>query len=187
VAAALGPRGAAGAVDVGRVALTGVRPTDTTGERVMAYTVDFKDVSTVGLESSPMAEALAGLRANEARYFKNKYDHVFTVEPADEATETIEWVHRILREERDLVIASPPLEATAFSVEDIRMAYVFYESGLSINVMYTIDGPKRAVGFKLSDGMDVPEELASRFKFARQRSKLAGTIRGTYFNIKHEY
>src|SRR2546423_14883815 len=43
-----------------------------------AYTVDFKTVSTVGLESSPVASALAGLRANEARYFKNKYDHDFT-------------------------------------------------------------------------------------------------------------
>jgi len=68
------------------------------------------------------------------------------------------------------------------------MAYVFYESGLSINVMYTIDDPKRrAVGFKLSEGMDVPAELASRFKFATQRSKLAGTIRGSYFTLKNEY
>jgi hypothetical protein len=158
------------------------------GESVMSYAVDFNNVSTVGLESSPVAAALAGLRANEARYFKNKYDHVFTVEPAGEAKSTIDWVHRILKEERDIVIASRPLEATAFQVENIRMAYVFYESGLSINVMYTIDdGQKRAVGFKLSDGMDVPEELASRFKFARQKSRLAGTIRGSYFNIKGEY
>ena len=52
------------------------------GWRNMSYTVDFANVSTVGLESSPVADALAGLRANEARYFKNKYDHVFTVEPA---------------------------------------------------------------------------------------------------------
>src|SRR4051812_50041853 len=151
----------------------------------MPYTVDFKTVSTVGLESSEHAEALAGLRANEARYFKNKYDHDFTVEPASDAEATIEWVHRILREERDITIASRPLEATAFQVQDIRMAYVFYESGLSVNVMYGPD--KRAVGFKLSDGMGVPEELASRFKFARQRSKLAGTIRGSYFVIKNEY
>ena len=43
----------------------------------MSYAVDFNTVSTVGLESSPVAAALAGLRANEARYFKNKYDHVF--------------------------------------------------------------------------------------------------------------
>jgi hypothetical protein len=154
----------------------------------MSYVVDFENVSTEGLESSPVAPALAGLRANEARYFKNKYDHTFTVEPASEAGDTIEWVHRILKEERDLVISSRPLEATAFQVENIRMAYVFYESGLSINVMYALDdGGKRAVGFKLSDGMEVPAELADRFKFARQRSRLAGTIRGSYFVIKNEY
>jgi hypothetical protein len=154
----------------------------------VSYAVDFNTVSTVGLESSPVADALAGLRANEARYFKNKYDHTFTVEPADDAKETIAWVHRILEEERDIVIESRPLEATAFQVENIRMAYVFYESGLSINVMYTVDDSgKRAIGFKLSDGMEVPAELASRFKFARQKSKLAGTIRGSYFAIKNEY
>src|ERR1700704_5333775 len=154
----------------------------------MSYTVDFNTVSTVGLESSPVAAALAGLRANEARYFKNKYDHVFTVESASNAKSTIDWVHRILKEERDILISSRPLEATAFQVEDIRMAYVFYESGLSINVMYTIDTPKkRAVGFKLSEGMEIPEELASRFKFARQKSKLAGTIRGSYFAFKSDY
>jgi hypothetical protein len=154
----------------------------------MPYIVDFNTVSTVGLESSPVAAALAGLRANEARYFKNKYGHDFTTEPASKAKKTIDYVHRILKEERDIVIASSPLEATAFEVENIRWAYVFYESGLSINVLYTIDdGGKRAVGFKLSDGMEVPEELASRFKFARQKSKLAGTIRGSYFVIKNEY
>jgi len=154
----------------------------------MAYEVDFDDVSTIGLESSPVAAALAGLRANEARYFKNKYGHVFAVEPASQAQKTIEWVHRILKDERDLVIRSRPLEATAFQVENIRIAYVFYESGLSINVMYTIDDEKkRAVGFKLSDGMDVPAEFAARFKFAKQKSKLAGTIRGSFFVIKGEY
>ena len=154
----------------------------------MPYAVDFNDVSTVGLESSPVAAALTGLRAHEARYFKNKYDHIFTVEPASNAKKSIDWVHRILKEERDLVISSRPLEATAFQVDGIRIAYVFYESGLSINVMYTIEDPKkRAVGFKLSEGMDVPPELASRFKFARQNSKLAGTIRGSYFVIKNDY
>ncbi|HTU29525.1 MAG TPA: hypothetical protein VMF07_09095 [Solirubrobacteraceae bacterium] len=155
----------------------------------MSYVVDFKDVSTIGLESSPVAPALAGLRANESRYFKNKYDHDFTVKPAGEAQDAIAWVHRILDEERGLVIGSPPLEATdVFQVENIKMAYVFYESGLSINVMYTIDGPgKRAVGFKLSEGMEIPEELAPRFKFARQKSKLAGTIRGSYFAFKNDY
>jgi len=154
----------------------------------MPYVVDFTNVSTIGLESSPVAPALAGLRANEARYFKSKYGHDFTVEPASAAGEIIEWVHRILREERDIVIASRPLEATIFQVENVKWAYVFYESGLSINVLYTLDDAgKRAVAFKLSDGMEVPAELATRFKFVRQKSKLAGTIRGSYFVIKGEY
>lgn len=154
----------------------------------MSYVVDFVNVSTVGLESSPVADALAGLRANEARYWSNKYGHTFTTEPAAEASDIVAYVTRVLAEERQLVIASTPLEATQFEVGGLRMAYVFYESGLAINVMYAIeDGGKRAVGFKLSDGMDVPEELASRFKFATQKSKLAGTIRGSFFVIKGEY
>lgn len=154
----------------------------------MPYTVDFENVSTVGLESSPVAEALAGLRANEARYYRNKYHHVFSVSPASEVPEVVDRVSRILRDERDIVIGSRPLEATAFEVDGLRMAYVFYESGLSVNVMYSIeDGGKRAVGFKLADGMEIPDELAERFRFARQKSKLAGVIRGSYFVIKGEY
>ena len=155
----------------------------------MPYVVDFENVSTVGLESSPVAEALAGLRANEARYYKNKYAHVFTVSPASEEPETLDRVSRILADERGLVISARPLEVTAFEVDGFRMAYVFYESGLSVNVMYTIaDQGKRAVGFKLSEGMEVPEELhAAGFKFARQKSKLAGVIRGSFFVIKGEY
>jgi len=82
----------------------------------MSSIVDFKNVSTDGLESSPVAEALAGLRANEARYFMNKYSHEF---------------------------AASPLETSRFQVENIR--------------------------------------------FARQKSKLAGTIRGSFFVIKGEY
>ena len=150
--------------------------------------MDFVNVSTAGLESSPVAAALAGLRAHEARYFKNKYNHVFTVEPAADAKKDIDLVNRILGAERGIAIGSPPLEATTFQVENIRWTYVFYESGLSINVLYTLDGPtpKRAVGFKLSEGMDIPAELDS-FKFARQKSKLAGTIRGSYFVIKGDY
>jgi hypothetical protein len=134
-----------------------------------------------------VADALAGLRANEARYFKNKYDHVFTVEQAAKAKKDVAHVAKILADERGIVISSKPLEATSFEVDGIRWTYVFYESGLSINVLYTLeDAGKRAVGFKLSDGMEVPEEL-SAFKFARQKSKLAGTIRGSYFVIKGQY
>jgi hypothetical protein len=150
--------------------------------------VDFEDVSTAGLESSPVADALAGLRANEARYFWNKYEHEFAVVPAGASRDTVDYVARILKEERDIELAARPLETSRFQVEDIRWAYVFYESGLEVNVMYTVDDPKkRAVGFKLSEGMDVPKELEGKFKFARQKSKLAGTIRGSFFVIKGEY
>lgn len=154
----------------------------------MSYIVDFKNVSTVSLESSPVSEALAGLRANEARYFMNKYKHEFTVVPASESQETIDYVHRILKEERHIEFTAKPLETSIFQVENIRWAFVFYEDGLAVNVLYTLDNPKkRAVGFKLSEGMEVPKELEGKFKFARQKSKLAGTIRGSFFVIKGEY
>lgn len=154
----------------------------------MSYVVDFNTVSNQGLESSPVVDALAGLRANESRYFKNKYDHDFSVIPAAKSKPTLNWINKILKSERDLVIGSPALETSVFEVDGTCFAYAFYESGLAINVMYAIqDGGKRAVGFKLSDGMEIPEELASQFKFARQKSKLAGTIRGSYFVIKNAY
>jgi hypothetical protein len=153
----------------------------------MSQTVDFVTVSTAGLESSPVADALAGLRANEARYYRNKYDHAFGVAAAVDDPETLDYITRVLAEERGIQVASRPLEVASFVVEGLHMSYVFYESGLSINVMYALeDGGKRAVGFKLSDGMEIPEELAA-FKFARQKSKLAGTIRGSYFVIKGQY
>ncbi|RED55975.1 phage tail protein [Cohnella lupini] len=153
----------------------------------MSYIVDFKNVSTVGLESSPVVEALAGLRANEARYFMNKYEHEFTVVPANESQENLDYVNRILQE-RDISFAAKPLETSRFQVANIQFTYVFYEDGLSVNVMYTVDdAKKRAVGFKLSEGMEIPKELETKFKFARQKSKLAGTIRGSFFVIKGQY
>lgn len=151
----------------------------------MAYLVDFKEVSTQGLETSHHKEALAGLRANEARYFMNKYNHEFTTISASEGRDILDYIENILRIERNLVFESKPLEVSQFVVEGIKMSYVFYESGLSINVMYS--DAKKAVGFKLSDGMEIPLELVDKFKFARQKSKLAGTIRGSYFVIKGEY
>lgn len=154
----------------------------------MPYTVDFVNVSTQGLESSPVAEALAGLRANEARYFWNKYKAEFVTTPAAESPQIVEYVSRVLREERGIEFAARPLETAELMVDGIRWTHVFYEDGLAVNVLYTLDNPKkRAVGFKLSEGMEIPAELADRFRFARQKSKLAGTIRGSFFVIKGEY
>ncbi len=154
----------------------------------MPVPVAFDVVSTTGLESSPVAEALAGLRAHEARYFHNKHGVPFAVSPAADAPESLAWVTGILADERDIIIASPPLEVAEVDVPGVRWTYVFYESGLAVNVLWSLENPSdRAVGFKLSDGMDVPAELVERFKFARMKSALAGTIRGTYFKIKGEH
>jgi len=154
----------------------------------MSYIVDFENVSTVGLESSPVAEALAGLRAHEAGYFMNKYKHAFTVVPASQSQETIDFVNRILKEERGIEFAAKPLETALVQVENIKWYFVFYEDGLAVNVAYTVDDPKkRAVGFKLAEGMEIPKELEGKFKFAKGRSKLAGTIRGSYFDMRGEY
>jgi len=154
----------------------------------MTNTIDFENVSLMGLESSPVSKSLAGLRANESRYFKNKYNHDFTISPATKSQDILDYVNIILQKERDIKILSKPLETSNFIVEDIRMTYIFYESGLAVNVMYSLNNPKkRAVGFKLSEGMEVPKELEEKFKFAKQKSKLAGIIRGSFFVIKGQY
>jgi hypothetical protein len=154
----------------------------------MSNIIDFENVSAAGLESSPVSKPLAGLRANESRYFKNKYNHDFTVSPATKSKDILDYVNNILLNERNIKISSKPLETSEFVVGGIKWTYVFYESGLSINVLYTLNDPKkRAVGFKLSEGMEVPKELEEKFKFARQKSKLAGIIRGSFFVIKGEY
>ncbi|HYX10078.1 MAG TPA: hypothetical protein VE912_25345, partial [Bacteroidales bacterium] len=118
----------------------------------MSQLVDFKNVAVTGLESSPVSASLAGLRANESRYYKNKYNHDFTVTPVGENKDALYYVNNILLNERNIKISAKPLETSDFIVDDIKMTYVFYESGLSINVMYSLNNPKkRAVGFKLSE------------------------------------
>ncbi len=129
----------------------------------MSHVVDFKNVAVTGLESSPVSASLAGLRANESRYYKNKYNHDFMVTPVAESKDALDYVNKILENERDIKISSKPLETSDFVVDDIKMTYIFYESGLSVNVMYSLNNPKkRAVGFKLSEGMEVPEELKEK-------------------------
>jgi hypothetical protein len=63
----------------------------------MSKAVDFENVSLAGLETSPVAKALAGLRANEARYFMNKYEHTFTVAAAGESRDAIDYVPEFLK------------------------------------------------------------------------------------------
>ena len=99
----------------------------------MAYEVDFKNVVTDGLESSPVAEKLAGLRANKARYFWNKYKYVYTTYPAAEKPDLVALIKQILKEERDLVFESPILEVALYEDDDLFWPEFYYESGMVLN------------------------------------------------------
>lgn len=148
--------------------------------------IDFKNIDVSGLESSPVSLALAGLRANEARYIWNKFKKEFETVPVSVKKELMEEIEELLFREKQLKFSAKTLEIAQMFLEDnILWTWVFYENGLSINILYELNNPKkRAVGIKLSDGMEVPLELVDKFKFARQKSKLAGTIRGSYFILK---
>lgn len=153
----------------------------------MAYRVNIKEVELEGLSESPVAEALAGLRAHEARYFWNKYKLAYEVFSPEEKPEVLAFIEQVLAE-RQLSFPYKALNVTQFEVDGVLWSYVFYDNGLSVNVLYTLaEGGKRAVGFKLAAGIDIPAEFEGKFKFARQRSKLAGEIRGSFFVIKGSY
>lgn len=155
----------------------------------MGYKVNFKDIEIVGLEQSPYAASLAGLRANEARYFWNKFKFEYTVFPAEKMEKQVEWLAKILKEEKDIIINSKVLEVAIYEDENIYWPDFIFENGMILNVLYEKEGekPKRAVGIKLCQDMEIPAELKDKFKFARQRSKLAGEIRGSYFKLKNKW
>lgn len=113
----------------------------------------------------------------------------FETTPVSEKPDLVADIDRLLKEDRDLTFAVKPLEISQLFLEDhILWTHVFYEDGLAINILYDMDDRKKqAVGLKLSDGMEVPSELVDQFKFARQKSKLAGTIRGSYFTLKKDH
>ena len=47
----------------------------------MSNIIDFENVSLAGLESSPVSKSLAGLRANESRYYKiNKWHNFILID-----------------------------------------------------------------------------------------------------------
>lgn len=153
----------------------------------MSYIVNFKEIETTLLEESPVKDVLAGLRANEARYFFNKYKINYEVFTPEEKPEILPFIEKVL-EEREMAFPYKPLCVSQMEVDGILWSHVYYDNGLAVNVLYTLaEGGKRAVGFKLSNGIEIPKEFEGKFKFARQRSKLAGEIRGTFFVIKGQY
>lgn len=155
----------------------------------MAYKVNFKEIETIGLEKSPAASSLAGLRANEARYFWNKYHFEYVVYPALDRQKEVAWLKELMKAERQLEFASPILEVVIYEDQNLYWPEFIYQNGMIINVLYEKKGekPKRAVGIKLAEGIEVPVELQGKFKFAHQRSKLAGSIRGSFFKIKQSW
>lgn len=155
----------------------------------MAHKVNFKEIETIGLEKSPAASSLAGLRANEARYFLNKYHFEYVVYPALDRQKEVAWLKELMKAERQLEFASPILEVAIYEDQNLYWPEFIYQNGMIINVLYEKKGekPKRAVGIKLAEGIEVPVELQGKFKFAHQRSKLAGSIRGSFFKIKQSW
>ncbi len=150
-------------------------------------TVSYTEIDQAGLESSPVAPALAGLRAHEARYFATKYKSDYVTAPPAERADVVAWVEEILRSERGIELSAPVLEVYVYEDDELYWPTLYFQDGLAVNVLWSkADGGKRAVGFKLSVGMNPPEEL-SAFKWARQRSKLAGEVRGTFFVIKGDH
>jgi len=104
----------------------------------MADKVDFRNVAITGLEESPVADKLAGLRAHEARYFRTHFGYEFLVMPADENPEILNRIEEILKE-RNLIFPYKALEVSDFVVDNTRWSYVFYETGLVVNVMYSLN------------------------------------------------
>ena len=112
--------------------------------------------------------------------------------PAHEKADEVALFEKILLEERNLKFSAKILEVAIYENDELYWPEFYYEDGMVLNLLYEKVGqagkkPKRAVGIKLSVGMEIPKELEGKFKFARQRSKLAGEIRGSYFTIKQEW
>ncbi|MCV3763607.1 phage tail protein [Companilactobacillus farciminis] len=153
----------------------------------MPYKVDFENIETTGLEESPVAKGLANLRANEARYFWNKYQHELVTMPADDVPEILNRIQTILKE-RDLDLPYKALEVSDFAANNVRWSQVYYDNGLEVSVIYSLDkNGRHSVSFKLVHGIDVPVELDKKFKFVHQRSQTADKIRSAYFVLQRNY
>lgn len=152
----------------------------------MSQVVDFTQVSTEGFESSPVADALAGLRANEARYFKNTYDHIFTVDGAADVPEAIDRVWRILEDERDIVIAARHLQASVVEVAGIHwtpcLLRVRARDQRAVDPRRRRQACCRLQAVRRHGGPRGVVRLQ-----VRQKSKLADMTLGSYFVIRGDY
>lgn len=97
----------------------------------MSYIVNFKTVETSLLEESPVKDVLAGLRANEARYFWNKYKIEYEVFTPEERPEILPFIESVLAE-RDMVFPYKALCVSQMEVDGINWSHVYYENGLAV-------------------------------------------------------
>lgn len=151
--------------------------------------IDWLNITPDWVQGAENPEELAGLVANEVRYFFNKYKYNdFVAIPASEDKEVFKYINEILAE-RDMVFPyEPELVSSVLIDGHLSWCNVWYKNGLGVNIAYDINDHKKcAVGFKLTQSMDIPKEFEGKFKFAHSKSKLAGPIKGSYFIIKGEY
>ncbi len=152
--------------------------------------IDFLNPSTEGIENADNSDMLSKLMATEVRYFFNKYKYKpFVALTADDskAQPLIKYLNKVLAE-RDMVFESEILAVSSVTFDDNYAVYAWYKNGQGVNTVYNEEDPKkRAVGFKLTENMEIPKEYEGKFKFAYAKSKIAGPIRGSYFIVKGEY
>jgi RNA polymerase sigma factor (sigma-70 family) len=139
--------------------------------------VDFKTVSTTGLESSPVAPRSPA--CGRTRPATSRTSTTTTSPSSRRARPRRPSTGCTASSRRSATSSSRPARSRR------RLPGREHPDGLRVLRERPVDQrdvhdrrtpKKRAVGFKLSDGMEVPAELAdARFKFARQKSKLAGT------------
>lgn len=158
----------------------------------MSDVVDFKIVSDNGLTDSLLSASLAGFRAGKAKYFSRKYHSQYVSFSPDEKKREISHFNQILLEERQLIFDSPIIAVALYENADVFWPEFYYQNGMVLNLLYEKHGqdgknPKRAVGIVLVEGAEIPDALVGKFKFAHQRSKLAGDVRGTYFVVKQNW
>ena len=158
----------------------------------MSDVVDFKIVSDNGLTDSSLSASLAGFRAGKAKYFSRKYHSQYVSFSPDEKKREISHFNQILLEERQLIFDSPIIAVVLYEDADVFWPEFYYQNGMVLNLLYEKHGqdgkiPKRAVGIVLVEGAAIPDALVGKFKFAHQRSKLAGDVRGTYFVVKQNW
>ncbi|GAB2028010.1 hypothetical protein [Lactovum odontotermitis] len=171
------------------------------------FTVDYKNIPELvkhfAAADAEVRQNLANLVASEAKYLNEHFKTEMTLYTLEEKPEIYPWLSSIFAERALNFDDQRPIFVGEYDVADVvdskkfgykdygqaHFAWVIFSSGMDANAAYNLtDKRRRAVGFKLSEGMEIPEVFPENgFKFATMKSKIGGAIRGTYFVAKGEY